>query len=264
MSATLDRIRAKVTRAKQHIQEFQVALGAFHDSRPYEVRAKENAETGKRIYYVARVNDVPDHVTTIVADVLQNLRAPLDQIAYQLVLDARGGSVPDWDVYYPISRTAADYPSTRKSKIKGVRQAVVDAIDATEPYQGGKGHALWQLNMLNRFDKHKLLFQAAPVAAGIDIVPTVVGLMADTKFAAILAKSGPLFVREVGPLRPLHEGDELYIEPIESKVDEKRQFRFEIALHDPGVIDGEPALKTVQDMANLVDAIVVTLGKFLP
>jgi hypothetical protein len=59
-------------------------------------------------------------------------------------------------------------------------------------------------------------------------------------------------------------GHELYIEPVEHEVDQNRQFKFAVAFHDPGVVEGEPALKTVQDMANLVDSILTILGRFLP
>src|SRR6267143_4934659 len=169
MSAIVDRIRAKITRAKQHIQDFQLGLKAFADTKPYAVAHKENVETAKRIYYVAKADPIPDQLTAIAADVIQYLRSPLDHIAYQLVLDARSGAEPDWLVYYPISGSAADYPATRKSKIKGVRQEVIDAIDATAPYKGGKGHALWQLNALNKPDKHELLIGAGGFSAGIDI-----------------------------------------------------------------------------------------------
>ena len=59
-------------------------------------------------------------------------------------------------------------------------------------------------------------------------------------------------------------GDELYIEPIDHEMAKNRRFTFNVSFHQPGVIECEPALKTLQDMTNLVDAIVIALGKFLP
>ena len=169
MTDTLRLIKAKVTRAKQHIQDFQLGLKAFHDTKPYAVGMNEDAQAGKRIYYVTKVDPIPDNIATIAADVLQNLRSPLDQIAYQFVLAARGGAEPNWPVYYPISGSAADYPALRNGNIKGVRQEVIDAIDATEPYKGGKGHVLWQLNGLNKTDKHRLIVAAGSFSAGVEI-----------------------------------------------------------------------------------------------
>jgi hypothetical protein len=162
--AVIDRIRAKITRANQHILDFQLALAAFYKTNPYSIGVKIDPQSGNRIYFVAKVDPVPDTLETIAADIIQNLRSPLDHIAHQLVVDARNGAEPDWTVYYPISGSAAYYPSTRGGKIKGVRQEVVDAIDASEPYKGGRGHALWQLNELNKPDKHELL-----IATGVSL-----------------------------------------------------------------------------------------------
>ena len=134
----VDRIRAKVTRAKQHIRDFQLGLSAFKATDPYQFAMKEDAQRGKRIFYVSKADPVPDSLTAIAADVIQNLRSPLDHIAYQLVLSARGGRKPDWKVYYPIAGSAAYYASTRKGTIKGVRQEVIDAIDSTSRTRAGK------------------------------------------------------------------------------------------------------------------------------
>src|SRR4051812_36366157 len=106
MPTVIDSIKAKVTRAKQHIQDFQLGMIAFAKSNPYKIGFKEDANSRKRIYYVAEINDVPFELTAIAADVFQNLRSSLDHIAKQLVLDSRRGTPPDWRVYYPISSSA--------------------------------------------------------------------------------------------------------------------------------------------------------------
>src|SRR5579872_5966379 len=71
----VDRIRAKVTRAKQHIRDFQLGLSAFKATDPYQFAMKEDAQRGKRIFYVSKADPVPDSLTAIAADVIQNLRA---------------------------------------------------------------------------------------------------------------------------------------------------------------------------------------------
>jgi hypothetical protein len=243
--AIIDRITAKVTRAKQHIQDFQLGVTEFFKTSPYAVLMKEAPEIGQSIYYVSHVADVPDGLAAIAADVIQNLRSPLDQIAYQLVLSGSSPSADD-RVYFPISSSSTDYQATRRGNIKGVRQEVIDAIDATEPYKGGKGHALWQLQHMNNPDKHHLL------------------ILAVSHYAGFYASS-PLIVSPVGGiLSPLKVGDELYREPINNKVDYNRKFAFNVSFYQPGIIEGEPAIKTLHDMANLVGDIVATLGKFLP
>ena len=263
MGKIAERIGAKVTRAKQHIQDFQLAARAFNDTGPYAVSKKEDVQTGKRVYYILKADPVPDHVTAIAADVIQNLRSALDHIAYQLVLDARGGTRPDWTVYYPISSSAAYYPATRGGKIKGVRQEVIDAIDATEPYKGGKGHALWQLNELNKPDKHELLVGAGSFFDSVDISGIFTTMFRKhPKFANITAP--PLLLRSADKLLTLKIGDELYSEPIETEVNEHIRFTFDISFQAPGIVDSEPAIKTMHDLANLVGDITERLGRFIP
>lgn len=270
--AIIDRIQTKVTRAKQHIQDFHLGLKAFSATGPYTYARKEDTEGGKRTYYIDKALPVPDALTAIAADVVHNLRSPLDQIAYQLVLDANGPSAEDWRVYFPISGNAASYPATRKGQIKGVRQEVIDAIDATEPYPGGKGHALWQLNALNNPDKHRIPLLAGAYFRDVDMAPLFQEFFADIADkldpTPMLQRLLPgLRLRPKDKLFPLKEGDELFVEhfdPGKPTVAKQMGFTFDVSFNAPGVIEPEPALKTLHDMANLVEGVVGALGRFLP
>jgi hypothetical protein len=274
MSKVIDRIRAKVTRAKQHIRDFQLALRTFYDTNPYAIGIKEDPQAGQRTYYVTKADPVPDSLTAVATDVIQNLRAPLDHIAYQLVLDALGGVPPPnkREIHFPICGIASEYPSLRGRNIKPVRQEIIDTIDATEPYKGGKGHALWQLNELNKIDKHHLLIGAGTFYAG------VVSLTIKDRIKAMLQRAGhdastlsnvdkliqPIILLPADKLLSLQVGNELYREPLHHEMHKDRRFTFEVSFNEPGVIQCEPALKTRQDVANLVDEIITKLGRFLP
>jgi hypothetical protein len=261
MSDRLDRIRAVVTRAKQNLRDFELGLKAFYDSTPYEVRHKIDPQAPKRIYYLAKLTPVPFELTAIARDVIHNLRSPLDHIADALVSDARAGAPPNWVVYYPISGSASNYPATRRGKIKGVRQEIIDAIDATEPYKGGKGHALWQLNELDKLGKHRDLLSAAVVEDGVDLKSMFKEI--STVMPDWFLDTGPgIFLRGATP-RPLNVGDTIRIESLDMKVDNNRRFSFAVTLHHPGIIEREPALVALQNFTNLVDNIITTLGPFL-
>jgi hypothetical protein len=272
--ATIDRITAKVTRAKQHLQDFQLGLTKFFNDNPYAILMKDAPETGQRIHYVSHVAEVPDPLAAIAADVIQNLRVPLDHIAYQLRLGGTCPPKPKEGVYFPISSSSTDYHATRRGHIKGVRQEVIEAIDATEPYKGGKGHALWQLQHMNNPDKHHLLVLAVSQYVGFDVTSMARAMFSQMREANPDARIPdaktldslyrPLIVSPIGGLRPLKVGDELLREPIDHKVYGERKFAFQVSFHQPGTIEGEPAIKTLHDMANLVGDIVARLGKFLP
>ena len=59
-------------------------------------------------------------------------------------------------------------------------------------------------------------------------------------------------------------GDVVFVESLDAKVQKDRYFPCHVAFHEPGVTTGEPAIKTLHDMTNLVDNIITTLGRFLP
>jgi hypothetical protein len=47
-------------------------------------------------------------------------------------------------------------------------------------------------------------------------------------------------------------------------VNDQVRFTFEVSFNHPGIVEPEPALKTLQDMMNLVDAIITAVGRLLP
>ena len=58
---------------------------------------------------------------------------------------------------------------------------------------------------------------------------------------------------------PLKSGFELYIGAVDEKPNPKQQFRFNVALSEPGIIEGEPLLETIHQLTALVEGIVVAL-----
>jgi hypothetical protein len=63
---------------------------------------------------------------------------------------------------------------------------------------------------------------------------------------------------------PLKVGDMLYIEPIDTEVNEERKFLLEVAFNEPGVIECETVLKTLKDFSNLVRGVVAAFEPLLP
>lgn len=281
MATIADQIRAKVTRAKQHIEDFRRALKAFYETHPHGVGVREDRNTGKRIYYVQTVSDVPPEIATIAADVLQNLRSSLDHVATQLVLQNRNGVAPDWLVYYPITSVRSEYPALRARNIRGVSQDVVDAIDATEPYQGGNGHALWQLNELNKIDKHHLLVSAGSFFRNVDVSGDFRRQFRQMGMDDAASMVPPILLKPANPLLSLKVGDELFVEPLTdpsaplvvrpdaalivptSAVRYDRKFTFDVSFNEPAIIACEPALKTLEEMSNLVSGVVESLALFI-
>jgi hypothetical protein len=100
--------QTKVGRAKRHYAELEAALASFFAAAPYKVSTRKNDE-GKLVYYLSDVADVPDEISLIIGDVIQNLRSALDQLAYTLWVNEAGGQGKAERVYFPIDKDQASY-----------------------------------------------------------------------------------------------------------------------------------------------------------
>jgi hypothetical protein len=250
-------IQFKIERARRHVAELNSAVGTFFESNPYKVGTKRDPQTRKLIYYVESVRATPISFSTITGDVIQNLRSALDHLALQLFLVGTNGASGGRHIYFPIAPGAAEYKSSVSRRIKGMRQDAVDVLNVIEPYKGGKGNELWVIHELNNIDKHRLL-----VTVGSSFQSVNLGAHMAAMFEKSFGKTIPIldaFVRPADNLCPLKVGDELFIDAVDAEVNEKMTFRFNIALNEPGIIDGKPLLETVQQFVDLVGNTVLLL-----
>ena len=258
-------IRIKIERAKKHIDDLDISCKFFFASDPYVVESKSDPKTGQRAYHLISVKDVPPAISPIVGDILQNLRSALDHMAFQLFKIGPGGRSGEdgRHIYFPIFDDAAMYKSGVIRKVKGMRQDAIDAIHAVKPYKGGN-EILWRLHALNNLAKHRLLITAISSLSAHSILPIVrakliEGFRGSRPNDPIPDLQGTLMgIRHV----PLKAGDILLTIP-ESEVEQYMQFRFIITFAEPGIIDGEPIIETLHQMAALVDNIVTSFGPLL-
>ena len=68
-----------------------------------------------------------------------------------------------------------------------------------------------------------------------------------------------LFFREEGGEFPIKAGLELFIDAPDAEFDEKLQFRFDIAISEPQILEAQSLIETLNQMANLVEGIIATL-----
>jgi hypothetical protein len=57
----------------------------------------------------------------------------------------------------------------------------------------------------------------------------------------------------------LKAGDELFIDAPDAEVNENLQFRFNVALYEPKIVQAQSLLKTLHQLAALVEGIVTAL-----
>jgi len=257
MAPPLDSLRAKIERTKKHVLDLQGAIRAFLDSRPYQVRTKNDPDTRKLVYYVSRVQDVPiDVIPQITADALCNMVSILDHLTYALFLKGGGGG-SGRNIQFPISNasTSTEHETKCEGKVKGLPQPTIDDLLAFEAYKGGKGNDLWVLNELNNLSKHRALITVGTRFRSMNVGADVAARMRKL-FPDLAVPDIPLFIGETGALSPLKVGDELFIGDADEEVNEKMEFTFDIALYESQIVHAEPLIETIHQLVALVDAIV--------
>src|SRR5207249_4895115 len=122
------------------------------------------------------------------------------------------------------------YKADRQRKVQGMLQPAIDAIDAIEPYKGGKGHQLWVLQELNNLSKHRELIAVGSAFRSVDLGGHMLREMGKTLGRALPEISA--FYGTADRMCPLKVGDELFIDLPDAEPDEKMQFRFDVALNE--------------------------------
>ncbi len=252
--------KRKISRAKEHLGALQESVQAFLATKPYKVATRKDVSAKKLIYYLSDVRQPDPEIALMAGEVIQDLRSALDYLAYQLVV-AGLGSAPTNPryIYYPIADSETQYLAARDRKVKGMSKAAIAGIDATKPYKGGN-EVLWRISELNNVDKHRLLITVGSAFQSVDVGSHMSAMMTK-QFPDFPMPELSLFLRPADRLFPLNPGVELLIDSIDNEVNEKMQFRFNVAFGEAGVMDGEPMAETIQEMIVEVERIVLSFEK---
>ena len=236
-------IEIKIDRAKVHFLDMQKKIEEFFQSNPYQVDIKRNEEK-RPIHYVSKIQEVPIEIPLLAGEVIHNLRSALDYVAYRLFII----NTPEGDgkhIYFPISDDSVKYAFEKVKKTNGLSQPAKDLIDSFNPYKGGND-VLWQIHRLNNIDKHRLLVTVGSSFKSIDMGGF--GLRKHFPDIAATVEIPPLFFNAGDNLFPLKEGDELFIDLPDAEGDKQMKFKFNLVLHESGIIEGENIVEVLNKM----------------
>jgi hypothetical protein len=253
-------VQTKIARAEKHFDDLKRSVQAFLATQPYVVATKRDSTTRRLIYYLASVQPTPPELASIAGDVIQNLRSALDHLAYQLFLVGPGAQVGDGHrIYFPIDDNALAFKSNLPNRTKGMRPDAISALLVVEPYQGGKGHSLWIFSKLSNTDKHRSLIAVGSAFRSVNIGPQLTGMLQKSSDQAsgggIKIPKLDFFVKPADRMFPLKQGDELFIDMPDAEPNPNIQFRFEVSLSEPKVVEGEPLIETIQMLFDEMRAI---------
>lgn len=187
MGASLVGIRAKLDRAKKHLDEFDAVFltGDSPVATNVKLESVEEKPEGRLCVLAITSGDVPPELGIPAGDAVHNLRSSLDHLLCQLAILAGNAAACD-KTQFPIF--AEDTPDNRKRIkrwIKHVSPAAQAVIESLQPYERRKtdpfGDLLWMLSELDNIDKHRLLLVARPHFNRMRIAITIDG---ETRYVA--------------------------------------------------------------------------------
>jgi hypothetical protein len=247
--------RLKIDRAKKHFDELNASVEAFKAGNPYEVVVDNNLSTRSKVYRLHIATEVPSSWAGTIGDIIHNLRASLDCLATSLVI-ANGfkSKTALSNAYFPISRTLEGLGNFG-SFFQLVSPKVEKLVRRIEPYEGGKGDAVWLLHELDLLDRHRGLI---PVGVRLpEIILTFPTLLGSD---LLIAELPPLPLKIAKPLHPLKEGDLIFRSEVgpglRRESDPNAYLAFEVAFGEGQVVDGEPLLPKLKQLINVTERIV--------
>ena len=159
----------KVERASLHLKSLHAEITPFLESKPkpYRFISKVDVETSRYVLLVVIERQPPLEWSLIAGDFIQNLRAALDHLVWQLVRangqkPTGGNAFPLFDQLPPKKR---GHPERQKwdRALAGVHPGAINFIELCQPYKGPDGpsrHLLAALRKLSNEDKHRTLIPA--------------------------------------------------------------------------------------------------------
>jgi len=128
----------KLERAKRQMKELGDALRSFFRTKPYKFSGKPNPPALEVVYTMDAVKPIPSEIPLIAGEIIQNLRSALGHPAYQLHLVGTKGGRVNKNIAFPIAESKLIYDEIKERRTKGMSSAAIAAIDAIQPYGGGR------------------------------------------------------------------------------------------------------------------------------
>lgn len=129
---------AKINRAREHLESARRLIGQFRASQPYALLPEPTSTPGRVAYRLRITRPVPVAVSTTVGDVLHNMRAALESLAFELARRSHAAPLTpaqEGASTFPI----CDSPASFDAFFKGRKASLYDdraraALRAVQPF----------------------------------------------------------------------------------------------------------------------------------
>ncbi len=269
-------LKMKIGWGRTQLHYLGEAIDGIYTAGPYPIIFDDADVAGYRVMKVGRVDRTPiDLIACRLGDTIHAFRSALDHFAYM----AAGG-----DKLSPSERQKVDFPIWRKShgvqrdqwakivrcKVPNSSEGLHKALEALEPYDGGKDSDLWALDYLDNADKHRALVVLGAAFQGLltEWAAWDAAYVASTPGALDI---GPQQIeRHLGHIHtdagvfPVQEGDVILTYPV-GAYDEafKPDLPVEIVFGEPPGFRGESIMPIMARIANTTENTLLRLTKLL-
>ena len=156
--ASLDSVRQKIGHAKTYLDLVKSEVQRYLDANQSEFVPNASSDPNQPTFTVRPKSPIPERISLIVGDCLQNLRTSLDYLVWELVLAA--GNTPGKKHMFPVCLTPDGFKSAEsRGQLQGVDGAAITLIKSFQPYLDGQPSAtcLAILDELTNINKHRRL-----------------------------------------------------------------------------------------------------------
>lgn len=165
----------KLARAQEHAEQLNQLRERFLSAHPYGIAGHFDTDTSEYVFRIEVLQHPSPSFGLLIGDIVQNLRAALDHIAWEFV--KVNGETPDRGTQFPILVDATDYEGKTSGRVKGMSDSAKTFIEKSQPFNtrpnDPKAHSLWLLNELARIDRHQVLHTTTIAVSNAALTPII-------------------------------------------------------------------------------------------
>ena len=245
----LNEAKIKLDRAKKHIGDLHQKANEFLKNSPFSIEIIE--EGGDLVHRVIINETVPNEWAAILGDAIHNIRASLDYLAWQLILN--NNNTPGKNTSFPIGLAKDGYGKQLRSSLSGASPEAKKFVRRLKPYSSGN-RILTQIHALDICDKHHLPLIVGSAHKSLLLTPKMKAewIPDDFNFPTIAVKPAD---RQF----PLSDGDEvLRVKKAARGGDSVSEYghTFELVFGDINEVKGLPLIDTLMSMEMYVRKII--------
>jgi hypothetical protein len=232
----------KLSRAKKHLAKLKRRTEITIKQQGYEFFSEPHPDKPELVKYKIRfIKPLPDSISEMTGDVIDNLRAVLDHAMYGVAV-ASGCSKPR-SAYFPFAGDSSKIEDTLKGRCKDIPRELWPLLRSYQPYKGGSDR-LFALNEVCNTDKHAITIPIGSV-----------------NFAAGVSVEGTGYWSMPYP-RPVWDGDknEMELFTLHRGATAKFKGNFDFTIHivfgKVGMLSGKPAIRNLDAFVDMVEIIL--------